>query len=55
MFRKRRAELGEPNKLLFVVKLASPTLSWGILKRIIKIKNKHVTNVGMYNINLMYL
>jgi hypothetical protein len=40
MFKKRRAELGEPSMLLFVAKLASPTFSSGIRKKIIMIKKK---------------
>ena len=54
MFKKRCAELGEPNKLLFVAKLASPTFSCGILKKIIIIKKRLVKIPRSFNIYLSY-
>ena len=40
IFNKRWAELGEPNKSVFVAKLARPTFSCGILKKMIIIKKR---------------
>ena len=37
LFKNFSAELGDPSKLLFVVKLASPP-SWGERKKIIKMR-----------------
>ena len=39
LFKVRSAELGDPNKLLFVAKLANP-LFWGARRNIITIKNR---------------
>jgi hypothetical protein len=50
MFSKRCAELGEPNKSVFVAKLARPTFSCGILKKIIIIKKIHTKNPNSFNI-----
>lgn len=51
MFKKRRAEVGEPNKLLFDVKLASPAFSGGILKKMIVIKKRLIKAPSSLNIN----
>ena len=55
MFKKRCAELGEPNKLLLVAKLASPTFSCGIRKKIITIKKILIKAPINFNIYLTYL
>ena len=46
----RSAEPGEPNKLLFVAKLDRPILSFGILKKIIRIKKRLIMNPNSFNI-----
>jgi hypothetical protein len=38
------AELGDPNKSLFVAKLPNPTLSLGTRKKIIRIKKTLIRN-----------
>lgn len=50
IFNKRCAELGEPNKSVFVAKLARPTFSCGILKKIIMIKKRLTKNPINFNI-----
>lgn len=50
MFNERWAELGDPKISLFVAKLAKPTFSCGIFKRIIEIKIKLITNENTFNI-----
>ena len=52
MFRKRCAERGEPNRLLFVAKLESPTFSCGIRKKIIMIR-KRFTQIPM-SFNILF-
>ena len=49
LFKNRSAELGDPNKLLFVAKLASP-LFCGVLKNITKIKNPLKSNQTKFSI-----
>jgi hypothetical protein len=44
------AELGEPNKSLFVAKLDNPILSCGIRKKIITIKKILIRNPICFNI-----
>jgi hypothetical protein len=44
MFNDLSAEVGDPNKLLFVAKLPNPTLSFGIRKKIIPIKKILIRN-----------
>ena len=46
------AELGEPSKLLLVAKLANPTFSCGIRKKIITIKNRLTEYPINFNIEL---
>ena len=50
IFKNRCAELGEPNKLLLVAKLANPALSCGIRKKIIIIKNRLIKDPINFNI-----
>jgi hypothetical protein len=53
MFNERCAELGDPNKSVFVAKLARPTFSCGIFKKIIITKKIILTCVcGLKNPNL---
>ena len=57
LFRKRSAELADPNKLLFVAKLANP-LFCGVLKNTTKIKNPLNNNQNNFSIlfnNLNYI
>ena len=49
LFKNRSAELGDPNTLLFVAKLANP-LFCGVLKNITKIKNPLNTNQNNFSI-----
>jgi hypothetical protein len=44
IFNDLSAEVGDPNKLLFVAKLPNPTLSFGICKKIIPIKKILIRN-----------
>lgn len=55
IFKNRLAELGDPNKVLFVVKLVSPTFSSGIRKKIIMIKKILINAPRTFNIDLIYL
>lgn len=55
IFKNRLAELGEPNKLLFVVKLANPTFSCGIRKQIITIKKILIKIPIIFNIGRISL
>ena len=51
-FKNRSAELGEPNKLLFIAKLDNPTLSWGVRKKITiinKILRQNALNFNIYS------
>jgi hypothetical protein len=50
IFKERCAELGDPNKSLFVAKLARPIFSWGIRKKIITIKKILTINPNSFNI-----
>jgi hypothetical protein len=50
LFKVRSAELGDPNKLLFVAKLASP-LFCGARRNIITIKN--ILNIIQSKFNIM--
>ena len=52
IFKKRRAERGDPNKLLLVAKLTRPTFSCGIRKKIIIIKKRLIQIPSVFN---MYL
>jgi hypothetical protein len=52
IFKKRSAELGEPNTLLLFAKLASPTFSLGIRKIIIAIKKILTIDPKMVNTGL---
>lgn len=52
IFKDFSAELGEPNISLFVAKLDNPTLSRGILRKIITIKNRLMINPNNFNICL---
>ena len=52
IFKDRCAELGDPNKSLFVAKLANPTFSCGILKKIITIKKTLIRNANNFIILL---
>jgi hypothetical protein len=54
IFNERSAELGEPSKSLFVAKLANPTFSFGIRKKIITIKKILIINPSGFNINLSF-
>ena len=47
-FKNFCAELGDPNKSLFVAKLANPTLSCGTLKKIIPIKKTLIRNANNF-------
>ncbi len=49
LFKNRSAELGDPNRLLFVAKLAKPPFC-GALRKIIKIKNTLTNNQSKFNI-----
>ena len=51
MLKKCRAEAGEPNKLLFDVKLTSPAFFGGILKEMIVIKKRLIKAPSSLNIN----
>ena len=51
LFKNRSAELGDPNKLLFVAKLVNP-LFCGVRKKIIKIKKRLSNNQISFNINI---
>jgi hypothetical protein len=53
IFNNRCAELGEPNKSVFVAKLAKPTFSWGIFKKIIIIKKILTKNPTNFNIRVL--
>lgn len=55
IFNKRCAELGEPNKSLFVAKLVKPTFSFDVRTEIIMIKNRFTKNPTIFNINLRLL
>lgn len=55
IFNDRWAELGEPSKSLLVAKLAKPTFSCGILKKIIMIKKILIINPNGFNIVLSFL
>ena len=55
IFNERCAELGEPNKSLFVAKLAKPIFSCGIRKKIITIKKRLIMNPNGFNIYLSFL
>ena len=50
IFNERWAELGDPKISLFVAKLARPTFSCGIFRRIITIKIKLIINANIFNI-----
>ena len=52
IFKERCAELGDPNKSLFVAKLAKPTFSCGIRKKMIMIKKTLTINPKICNIDL---
>ena len=52
MFNDLWAELGDPNKSLFVAKLPNPTLSCGIRKKIITIKKTLIRNANNFIILL---
>ena len=53
MFKDFCAELGEPNKSLFVAKLDKPTLSWGIRKKMMAIKKRLIINPNIFNMYLI--
>lgn len=53
IFKDRSAELGEPNKLLFVAKLDNPTFSCGIRKKITMINKILRINPIDFNIFLI--
>ena len=53
IFKDRSAELGEPNKLLFVAKLDNPTFSCGKRKKIIIINKILIINPIGFNIFLI--
>lgn len=55
IFKDRCAELGEPKISLLVAKLANPTFSCGIRKKIIIINKILTINPKAFNINLSYL
>ena len=55
IFKDLSAELGEPNKSLFVAKLDKPVLSRGTRKKIITIKKTLIINPSNFNIELEYL
>lgn len=55
IFKNRSAELGEPNKFVLAVKLASPTVSCGIRKKIIPIKKRQVKTRIMSTIMQIFL
>ena len=55
IFKNRCAELGEPNKLLLVAKLANPTFSCGIRKKIMTIKKRLTKFPISWNIYLTFL
>lgn len=50
IFNKRWAELGDPKISFFVAKLARPTFSCGIFRRIITINIKLIINANTFNI-----
>jgi hypothetical protein len=52
IFKERCAELGDPNRSLFVAKLAKPTFSCGIRKKMIMIKKTLTINPKIFNIDL---
>ncbi len=54
IFKERWAELGDPKISLFVAKLAKPTFSCGIFRRIIAIKIKLMTNEKTFNMFINY-
>ena len=54
IFKKRFAELGEPNKLLLVAKLERPTFSCGIRKKMITIRNKLTKVPSNFNIRFRF-
>ena len=53
IFKDRSAELGEPNKLLFVAKLDNPTFSCGIRKKITMTNKILIINPIDFNIFLI--
>ena len=55
IFNERCAELGEPNKSVFVAKLARPIFSCGIRKKIIMIKKRLTRNPTIFNIYIHFL
>jgi len=55
IFSERCAELGDPNRSLFVAKLAKPTFSCGIRKKMITIKKILTINSNSFNIYLEVL
>jgi hypothetical protein len=48
MFNDLCAELGDPNKSVFVAKLPNPTLSCGIRKKIITIRKILIRNANNF-------
>jgi hypothetical protein len=46
IFKDLCAELGDPNRSLFVAKLANPTFSCGIRRKIITIKKRLIRNAN---------
>jgi hypothetical protein len=55
IFNERCAELGDPNRSVLVAKLAKPTFSCGIRKKIIVIKKILTINPNDFSIPLGYL
>ena len=51
LFKNRSAELGDPNKSLFAVKLARPTFC-GARRKMIKIKNPLNNNQSIFSIKI---
>jgi|JI102314A2RNA_FD_contig_91_91681_length_2693_multi_3_in_0_out_0_3 hypothetical protein len=55
IFRKRCAELGEPNKLLLFAKLSNPPLSCGNRNKMIIIKNIFMKIPKSLSIDLIFI
>lgn len=55
MFKERCAELGDPKRSLLVAKLARPTFSCGIFKRITAISTKLTIKENTLKIYIKYL
>ena len=55
MFKERWAELGDPKISLLVAKLAKPTFSCGIFKRITAISTKLMINENTLKMYIKYL